>query len=171
MAEVNEILQLARERAEKRLDTALGEIRLSMLEIAKRHRIPEGVLGHDVYDLLGRIAHSPALARDLRREAGQIMAKQELEELQSLPRPAPPPAPTRVQPAAAGQAQVPVSMAIADLNGITVAQVKVLNGAGIIQIADLVNMPDEHLAKVTQLDPKAIGKIRAAVAKASAPKA
>jgi hypothetical protein len=169
MAE-NELLQLARERAEKRLDAAIAQIRLGIVKAAKDHQIPEGVLGHDTVDLLGRIMFQVALSRDLRREAGQLMAKQELEAMgRSTPAP-PAPAPEDQASTTAVDALIPTSLAIAELQGITVAQCKALQAAGINQVGDLINVPDEHLEKITKLDAKAIGKVRAAVAKASAPK-
>lgn len=163
----NELLQLARARGEKRLDAAIKQIREDMQTAAKDHDIPADVLGHDVVDLLGRIMFTPALARDLRREAGQRMAKQELETMGSTTAPATsatPPAP------AIKLTVIPTSLSIAELQGITVHQSKALMAAGINQVGDLLNIPDEHLAKVTKLDDKAIGKIRAAVAKAAEPK-
>jgi len=167
MAE-NEILQLARERGEKRLDAAAKQIREAILAASKQHNIPTGVMGHDVVDLMGRIMFQPALSRELRREAGQVMAKQELEAMNSAPAPQPAPAP--VAHGTGGEQSVPASMAVADLKGITVAQCKALQAAGLNQVGDIAGIPDEHLAKVTKLDDKAIGKIRAAVAKASEPK-
>lgn len=167
--EHNEILQNARERAERRLDTALGEIRQSIMEAAKRNRIPEGVMGHDVVDLLGRVMFVPALSRDLRREAGQIMAKQEIEALHAPPAarhaPAAPPPP----PAAftGGAPSIPVARNLADLPGVNVSTVKALAQAQLVTVGDVVNVPDEHLAKVTGLNAQAIGKLRAAIAKAA----
>lgn len=130
----NEILQVARERAEARLDAAARQIRQAIIAAAKEHEIPEGVLGHDVVDLLGRIMFQPALSRDLRREAGQMMAKQELQKIGASAPPAAPPAPSAPAPAAGVDPVIPTSLAIADLKGITVAQCKALQAAGLNQI-------------------------------------
>lgn len=167
--DTTEILSHARERAEARLDAALGAIRKATLAIAREHNIPEGVLGHDQVDLLGRILHSPGLSRDLRREACQLMAKQELEALHERPAAARRAAPVDPPPSlSGGQPVIPMSKALLDLDGVNAATVKALNQANLQVVGDVVNVPDEHLAKLTSLAPQAIAKLRTAIAKAAA---
>lgn len=168
MAEVeNEVLQSAREKADKRLHAAIGELHRAAAEIGARHQIPDGIQGHSVAELLGRIAWVPALSRELARAAGQALAKQELDGLLKTPAAPSKPALGGVDPAALPR--VPMGMDLADLPGITPAQVKALKAAGLHQVTDVVNMPDEHLAKITSWDAKAIGKLRAAIGKVSTP--
>lgn len=167
----NEALQSARARGDQRLDAALAALRRAAAEIGAQHSIPDGIQGHSVEELLGRIAYVPSLARDLRRAAGQALAKQELDRL--LKAPVLPSEPSmgalNEAGAAAGLVSIPKGLDLADLAGITAAQVKQLKGAGLYQVGDVVDMPDEHLAKILTWDAKQVGKLRAAIAKASHP--
>lgn len=168
MDQTNEILSLARERAEKRLDRALADVRAATLRVAREHNVPEGVLGHDQVDLLGRIMHTPALSRDLRREACQLMAKQELEALNGGAAPTQPRArqePAPVDPAG-GLPVIPMGKALQELDGVGVATVKALNQNGMQVVGDVVNVPDEHLAKMG-LSQQQISAVRRAIAKAA----
>jgi len=166
----NEALQSARQRGDRRLDAALAALRRSAAAIGAQFGIPEGIQGHSVEELLGRIAYVPSLARDLRRAAGQALAKQELDRLLKAP-PVPSESSLRQVNAPAGAAGpvIPMGLDLADLAGMTAAQVKQLKAAGLNQVCDVVNMPDEHLAKVTSWDAKNVGKLRAAIAKVSQP--
>jgi hypothetical protein len=168
MAEVeNELLQSAREKADKRLNDAVGALRKAAAEIAKAHGIPDGIQGHSVEELLGRIAYVPSLSRELGRAAGQVLAKQEIDAVVSPARPA---VQSPVRPVDTSQLpRIPAGLDLAELAGITPVQVKQLKGAGMNQVQDVINVPDEHLAKVLSWEPKQIGKLRAAVAKASTP--
>jgi hypothetical protein len=162
----------ARGNADKRLDAALGALRRAAAAIGKEYNIPEDVQGNSVEELLGRIAYVPSLSRELRKHAGLAMAKQELAKVIDLVAATLRP-PEPVRPAAAastgGQPVIPAGLDVADLKGITVTMGKQLKAAGFNQVGDLVNVPDEHLAKLTNWDVKACGKLRAAIAKASAP--
>lgn len=171
MAEVeNEALQAARTKADARLQAAIGELHKAAAEIGKAHSIPEGIQGHSTAELLGRIAWVPGLSRDLARAAGQALAKQELDALLATPAGTGQPAVREViPPDTSSLTKIPNGLDLADLPGITPAQVKQLKAAGLHQIGDVVGMPDEHLAKVTSWDAKQIGKLRTAIAKASTP--
>lgn len=168
MAEVeNEVLQSAREKADRRLNAAVGALRKAAAEIGRAHKIPDEIQGHSVEELLGRIAYVPSLSRELARAAGQALAKQELDGLLEKT-----PAPSKPAVGAVDTANlvsIPKGLDLADLAGITPAQVKHLKAAGLNQVQDVIDMPDEHLAKVLSWDPKQIGKLRAAIAKASQP--
>lgn len=169
MAEVdNEVLQSARERADRRLDAAIGELRKAAAEIGRAHKIPDDIQGHSVEELLGRIAYVPSLARELARAAGQALAKQEFDGL--LATAAAPREPALgVVADTSKMVSIPKGLDLADLPGITPAQVKALKAAGLNQVGDVVSVPDEHLAKVLSWEPKLIGKLRAAIGKASTP--
>lgn len=166
--------QLARERADKRLDSAITALRDSARAIATAHGIPEGISGHSVEELLGRMAYIPSMARDLRRAAGQELAKQELASVlraaESLRRPAeperhaPPIDPSRIP------APVPIGLDITDLSGITVQMQRALKAAGLNTVGDVYMVPDEHLLKISGIAEKSVQQLRAAIAKASQPK-
>lgn len=163
----NELLQSAREKADKRLNDAVGALRKAAAEIGRAHQIPDGIQGHSVEELLGRIAYVPSLSRELARAAGQALAKQEIDAFNA-------PARAPLQPPVGAVdtstlVRIPAGLDVADLAGITPAQVKQLKAAGMHQVQDVVNVPDEHLAKVLSWEPKQIAKLRAAVSKASQP--
>lgn len=167
-------LQVARERADKRLDSAIGQLREAARKIGAAHDIPENILGHSVEELLGRMAYIPSMARDLRREAGQVLAKQELSKAFETPAPpldapparhVPPIDPSRIGPT------VPVGLDIGDLSGITVQTARALKAAGLNTVGDVYMVPDEHLLKVGGIAEKSLAQLRAAIAKASEPKA
>jgi hypothetical protein len=168
MAEVdNEVLQSARAKADARLNNAVGALRKAAAEIGRSHDIPDGIQGHSVEELLGRIAYVPSLSRELARAAGQALSKQEIDALVSQPRP-------QVQPQVrtvdtSTMTRIPSGLDLADLPGITPQMVKQLKAAGMNQVQDVVSVPDEHLAKVLSWEPKQVGKLRAAVSKASTP--
>jgi hypothetical protein len=164
----NEALQSARQRGDQRLDAALAALRRAAATIGTQHGIPEGIQGHSVEELLGRIAYVPSLARDLRRAAGQALAKQELDNLLKAP-PVPSQSSLRQVADTSDLVNIPKGLDLADLAGITAAQVKQLKAAGLNQVGDIVNVPDEHLAKILTWDAKQVGKLRAAIAKASQP--
>lgn len=163
----NEALQSARQRGDQRLDAALAALRRAAATIGAQHSIPEGIQGHSVEELLGRIAYVPALSRDLRRAAGQALAKQELDNL--LKAPPIPREPALRQVDTSDLVNIPKGLDLADLSGITAAQVKQLKAAGLNQVGDVLGVPDEHLAKILTWDAKQVGKLRAAIAKASQP--
>lgn len=167
-------LQVARERADKRLDSAIGELRAAALKIGKAHDIPENILGHSIEELLGRMAYIPSMARDLRRAAAQELAKQELQRAFESPpglsvdappaRHVPPIDPSKIGPT------VPVGLDIAELSGITVQTQRALKAAGLNTVGDVYMVPDEHLLKVSGVAEKSLAQLRAAIAKASEPK-
>lgn len=168
MAEVeNEVLQSAREKADRRLNAAVGALRKAAAEIGRAHKIPDDIQGHSVEELLGRIAYVPSLSRELARAAGQALAKQELDGL--LAKTPPPGEPAVGVVDTSSLVSIPKGLDLADLGGITPAQVKQLKGAGMHQVGDVVAVPDEHLAKLLTWDVKQIGKLRAAISKASMP--
>jgi hypothetical protein len=168
MAEVeNEVLQSAREKADRRLNAAVGALRKAAAEIGRTHQIPDDIQGHSVEELLGRIAYVPSLSRELARAAGQALAKQELDGLLAK-------TPVQGEPSVglvdtSKLTSIPKGLDLAELAGITPAMVKVLKAAALHQVQDVLQVPDEHLAKMLNWDAKQIGKLRAAIAKASAP--
>jgi hypothetical protein len=191
----NEMNQVARERADKRIDQAVGDLKAAARQIGRQYGIPEGISGHSTEELLGRMAYVPSMARDLRRAAGQELAKQELRrvlEAPPVPREIPqtateaskintPPrsfAPPSFSPPASTSAPLtteqipgvlPGGRDVADLSGLTVQTVKALKAAGLHTVADLAPIPDEHLEKVSGIGKKTVQQIRAAIAKASTP--
>lgn len=174
MSDKEQMTAVARERADKRIDAALGELHAAALEIGKKHGIPEGIAGHSIDELLGRMAYIPTMARDLRRACGQELAKEELNKLfDAQPTPpvvaafaaSPPIEPSKIP------GNIPVGMDVGDLQGVTVQAVKALRSVGLNKIGDVIIVPDEHLLKVTGLAEKSVQQIRAAIAKASEPKA
>lgn len=169
MAEVeaNEVLQSAREKADRRLNAAVGALRKAAAEIGRTHQIPDDIQGHSVEELLGRIAYVPSLSRELGRAAGQALAKQEIDGMRSAPTPESQPALGAVD--TSSLVSIPAGMDIADLSGITPAQVKHLKTAGLHQVGQVVDVPDEHLVKMLNWDAKQIGKLRAAIQKAAVP--
>lgn len=168
MAEVeNEVLQSAREKADRRLNAAVGALRKAAAEIGRTHQIPDDIQGHSVEELLGRIAYVPSLSRELARAAGQALAKQEIDGMRSTPIAPGEPALGTVD--TSSLVTIPSGMDLADLGGISPAQVKQLKAAGLHQVGQVVSVPDEHLVKMLNWDPKQIGKLRAAISKASQP--
>ena len=87
MSDAEQITAIARERAEKRIDGALGDLKKAAREIGNKYGIPDGIAGHSIEELLGRIAYIPTMARDMRRACGQELAKQELAKPIRLKRP------------------------------------------------------------------------------------
>lgn len=174
MDEAEQMTAVARERADNQIDAALGALRKSAHEIGIEHGIPEGIAGHSIEELLGRMAYIPSMARDLRRACGQELAKQELnklfdQNLETSERPraakAPPPIqkiePSKIPPA------IPVGLDVGSLDGVSVQTIKALRDAGLNKVGDVVNIPDEHLIKMQGLGEKSVAHIRAAIAKAS----
>jgi len=147
MAEVeNEVLQSAREKADRRLNAAVGALRQAAAEIGRTHKIPDDIQGHSVEELLGRIAYVPSLSRELARAAGQALAKQELDGLLASAPAASVPALRQVD--VSKLVSIPKGLDLADLPGINPQMVKALKAAGMHQVQDVVAVPDEHLAKV-----------------------
>lgn len=169
----DQLTQVARERADKRLDQAIGALRLAATEIGKRLGIPEGIQGHSIDELLGRLAYIPSMARELRRAAALELTKLELSSV--LPHRALEPSEpiveqtTRIEPSLIPD-QVPAGMDLADLQGITVQTVKALKAAGMTTVGDVVVVPDQHLEKVPGLGAKSVAQLRQAIARASQPK-
>jgi hypothetical protein len=168
--ETDQLTQVARERADKRISEAIGELHKAAATIGHKHGIPEGISGHSISELLGRIAYIPSMARELRRALAHELTKIELDEAMSGKRPAPAP---KAKPADDAKViepsqipdAVPVGLDVADLTGITVQTQKALKAAGLHTVGDLVKIPDEHLAKI--IPAKAVGGVRAAISKAS----
>lgn len=169
MTDTDQLSQVARERADKRIDQAIGELHAAASEIGRRHAIPEGIAGHSVDELLGRMAYIPSMARDLRRMAAQELAKLELARAFDQPAPPPQAAPQKPQEPSTLPGSVPVSMDVGDLDGVTVQAVRALRGAGLTTVGDIARVPDEHLLKISGLAERSVQQIRAAIAKASAP--
>lgn len=174
-APTDELTQVARKEADEVLDKALGELRASAREIGEKHGIPQQINGLSVEELLGRMAYIPSMARDLRRVAGQELTKNLIaEQIRPAARPTMPATPklpeseridvSKIPPS------VPVGMDLVDLSGVTVQAVKALKAAGLKTVGDVVAVPDEHLLKVSGVAEKSLAQIRAAIAKASAPK-
>ena len=169
--EVEQMTAVARERADQRIDAALGDLHKAAAEIGKKHGIPEGIQGHSIAELLGRMAWIPSMARDLRMACGQEMAKGELNKLfDEKPTPAavtdfkdsPTIAPSKIP------GNIPVGMDVGDLQGVTVQTVKALREGGLNKVGDLLNIPDAHLVKMQGLGDKSVAQVRAAIARASA---
>lgn len=176
--QLDELTQVARREADAQIDKALGELRASAREIGARYKIPENIGGLATEELLGRMAYIPSMARDLRRIAGQEIAKLLLAD-QIRPVPAGTPAAIPETPPAAGTDridiskipdQVPVGMDLVDLDGVTVQAIKALKAAGLKTVGDVIAVPDEHLLKIGGIAEKSLAQIRAAIAKASTKK-
>lgn len=193
MNQPDELTQVARQRADERLDKAIGELRKAAAAIGQRYAIPENIAGHAVAELLGRMAWVPSMARDLRRAAGQEIAKLELAELMAgrppiaMPDPVaspgrppsappgpaadpPPAAPRRPVDIAKLPATTPTGMDLADLSGVSVQTVRACKEGGLKTVADVIAVPDEHLCKLRGLAEKSVQQLRHAIALASQPK-
>ena len=168
MTDAEQMTVVARERADKKIDAALGELKKAALAIGKKHDIPEGIAGHSIEELLGRMAYVPSMARDLRRACGQELAKIELNAFldgEPVPKTATP-KPARIEPSKI-PGNIPVGLDVGQLDGITGQTVKALREAGLNKVGDIVTVPDEHLVKFNGLGEKSIAQIRVAIAKAS----
>lgn len=175
----NELTQVARQEADKILDQAIGELHAAARAIGVKYNIPENIGGNSVDELLGRMAYIPSMARDLRRIAGQEIAKQQISDMIGAARPAesfaaqaptaPAQSPPPIEPSKI-EANVPVGMDLHDLDGVTVQAIKALKAAGLKTVGDVVVVPDEHLLKIDGIAQKSLQQIRAAIAKASTPK-
>lgn len=171
--EPDQLTQVARERADERIANAIGELHKAAAAIGKKHGIPEGISGHSVDELLGRIAYIPSMARELRRALALELTKAELHEaMKTGKKPAAPAArapkgpDATIEPSEIPDA-IPVGLDVADLPGITVQTIKALKTAGLSTVGDVARIPDAHLAKVQGLGDKSVAQIRAAIAKAS----
>jgi hypothetical protein len=170
MEEIEQMTIVARERADKRIDTALGEMHAAAHKIGVAQKIPENIAGLSIEELLGRMAYIPTMARDLRRACGQELAKQELNAfLDTTPVPSnkaasklPPP----IEPSKIPET-IPVGMDVGDLDGVSTQTIAALRNAGLNSVGDVVAVPDEHLAKMQGLGEKSVAHIRAAIAKAT----
>ena len=180
MTDATELTVVARERADKRIDAAVGELIAAAHEIGKKHGIPEGIQGHSIGELLGRMAYIPSMARDLRRACGQELSKLEIDKVfeekaggadpaAQVETPAPKTA-SEVIPPSKIPDSVPIGMDVGDLSGVTVQAVKALKSAGLHKVGDVVNVPDEHLEKINGLGAKSVAMIRTAIAQAPPPK-
>ena len=172
MDEMEQLAAVARERADKCIDGALGELHAAALEIGKEHDIPEGIAGHSIDELLGRMAYIPTMARDLRRACGQELAKRYINDMMTgkaakvtIKVDKEPPA-GKIEPSKI-PGNIPVGMDVGDLDGISVQTIAALRAAGLTKIGDVVNVPDEHLIKMPGLGEKSVAHVRAAIAKAS----
>ena len=178
MTEADQITAIARERADKRIDTALGALHKAALEIGKKHGIPEGIAGHSIDELLGRMAYIPTMARDLRRACGQELAKSEINKMMDgsepiVDRSAPaelygagPIVHQKIEPSKI-PGNIPVGMDVGALEGISVQTINALREAGLTKVGDIMDVPDAHLIKQQGLGEKSVAHIRAAIAKAS----
>lgn len=174
--EPDQLTQAARERADAKIAAAIGELHKAANEIGKKHGIPEGISGHSIDELLGRISYIPSMARELRRALALELTKREIDAVMKgeAPRPAAKtPAPRGpVEPSEIPDS-IPVGLDVADLTGITVQTVKALKAAGLNTVGDVAQIPDEHLLKVLgggQPGAKNLAAVRKAVSGAK-PKA
>lgn len=171
MTDAEQMTMVARERADKKIDSALGELRKAALAIGKKHGIPEGIAGHSIEELLGRMAYIPSMARDLRRACGQELAKLELNKFldDSAATKQAPIEPSKQAPIEPSKipGNIPIGLDVGQLDGITGQTVKALREAGLNKVGDIVPVPDEHLLKFNGLGEKSIAQIRLAIAKAS----
>ena len=169
MGEAEQMTAVARERADKIIDAAIGALRKAAHEIGVAQGIPEGIAGHSIEELLGRITYVPTMARDLRRACGQELAKLELNKVFAANDPPSAPAakinPPVVEPSKI-PGNIPVGMDIGDLDGISVQTITALRQNGLNKVGDLVTIPDEHLVKMSGLGDKSVAHVRAAIAKA-----
>lgn len=177
MDHATELTQLARERADRRIDAALAKVREAMTAIAKAERIPDGVQGHLPEDLLGRIANVPSMSRELRRALAQALAKQELEAM--IERQGPPKAEPKTtikhadpqRPIKAGKAieaqTTPAGTALEDLTGVAPQVTRALRAGGFRTVEDLASVPDEHLLKVGGIGERSVQQLREAISKLS----
>lgn len=175
MTDVEQMTKVARERADNRIDSAIGELRQAAHKIGAAHDIPENIAGHSIAELLGRMTYVPSMARDLRRACGQELAKQEINayldgtagtaQVMHLDAPASKPIEPSLIPG-----NVPVGMDIGDLDGISVQTIAALRAGGLNKIGEIVTVPDEHLIKMVGMGEKTVAHVRAAIAKASEPK-
>lgn len=178
MSKESELTQAARERADKRIADAIGELHRAAHDIGKKHGIPEGISGHSIDELLGRISYIPSMARDLRRALALELTKQEISAVMGADDEKPAPAaaaksaPKPIEPSQIPDT-IPAGLDVSDLSGITVQTVKALKAAGLNTVGDIVQIPDEHLLKILgggQAGQKNLGAVRKAVAGAK-PKA
>ena len=167
-----EMMSVARERADKRIDKALGALRDAARAIAKEYEIPDNIAGHSVEELLGRMCWVPSQARDLRRTCGQELAKKELNDMFDDQRPpaksssVPEPSAFAATPSKAPD-NVPVGRDVSDLRGLTVQTVKALKAAGLHTVGDVMAVPDAHMLKVQGIAEKSLQQIRASIQKAA----
>ena len=168
MSDQTELLNVARERAEARIDAAIGSLRKHAAQLGIDNKFPDNIAGHSASELLGRIAYVPSLARDLRRTLAQSLAQQELQGVfashaaevkPSTPAPA----------VAQNPATIPVSLDLANLSGVPVAVVRACKAAGLATVGDVNTIPDEHLLKINGLAERSVALLRAAIAKAATP--
>lgn len=174
--EPDQLTQAARERADARIAAAIGELHKAALEIGKRHGIPEGISGHSIDELLGRISYIPSMARELRRALALELTKLEISAVMKGEVPAPATKPNRTAETGGkgktGEASeipetIPAGLDVSELSGITVQTVKALKAAGLNTVGDVVQIPDEHLLKVLgggQPGAKNLAAVRKAVA-------
>ena len=172
MDEMEQLAAVARERADKCIDGALGELHAAALDIGKEHDIPEGIAGHSIDELLGRMAYIPTMARDLRRACGQELAKRYINDMMTgkaakvVNKVDKEPPAGKIEPSKI-PGNIPVGMDVGDLDGISVQTIAALRAAGLTKIGDVVNVPDAHLVKQPGLGEKSVAHVRAAIAKAS----
>lgn len=178
--DTTELTQIARQRADVRIDAALAAVRKAMQAVAGEFGIPDGIHGHTPEDLLGRISQVPSLSRELRVALAQALAKREIEAMtasQARPEPqaaagvrqAPPQRPRPAPPVEAAP-KLPEGMPLEDLDGVTVQTVRILRQAGLRTVGDVARVPDEHLEKIGGIGPRSIHQLRDAIARAAAPR-
>lgn len=174
MADANELMRAARERAEKIIDQAIGQLHAAAAQIGETCGIPENIAGHSIDELLGRMSYIPSMARDLRQACGQAIARKIMDDMLAgrIQANTPPPLAAPVPKAEKIEVskipgQVPVGRDIGDLSGVTVQAVKALKDAGFRTVGDVFAAPDEHLLKIPGIAEKSLAQVRSAIAKAS----
>jgi predicted flap endonuclease-1-like 5' DNA nuclease len=170
----DDLLNVARQRADKKLTKAVSDLIAAATNIATEHGIPEGISGHSPAELLGRVAYVQSLSRELRVTAVQHLARIELERMTAAPElplvehdtPPDPPRETATwnEPTPPQPDPPSPALALIELPGIGPAAASALREAGFVTVGDVLNVPDEFLLKLDRVGPKAVAAMRTAIA-------
>lgn len=179
MADEGQLSRIARERAGKLMDAAVGALNEAADRIAEEHQIPHGINGLTRGEILGRTAFVASMQRELRVAAEMQLAteimKAETYQPQYDPQKLKGPEvtlikplggnilPPLVAPPPATKAPANDTIDLGELPGITVSTVKALKAAGFHRVCDVRDVPDEHLLAVNGIATKSLGALRAAV--------
>ncbi len=169
--------QAARDQARQRLNAARGELVQAANDIAKKYLIPEQIGGHTAGGLVGRITFVPSQGRELLVIATNMLAQDILREMMAAPAPAPVPTlaadpvpavgPTALDAPEPVRGQLNYQMDIELVPGLQPRVVQALKQAGYIQLADIVDVPSEHLVKIQGVGEASIVAIREAIQQAA----